>query len=98
MAKTVGVWGIDVGRCALKALRCRLDGDSVVADAFDYIEYPKLLNQPEADAARLIKEARAVPVATRSRVTASRSRSRASRGWRGISSRRPWTPRKSPTW
>ena len=57
MAKTVGVWGIDIGRCALKALRCRLDGDSVVADAFDYIEYPKLLNQPEADAAQLIKEA-----------------------------------------
>ena len=26
MAKTIGVWGIDIGRCALKALRCRLDG------------------------------------------------------------------------
>jgi type IV pilus assembly protein PilM len=57
MAKTTGVWGIDIGRCALKALRCRLDGDSVVADAFDYIEYPKLLSQPEADPAQLIKEA-----------------------------------------
>src|SRR5688572_13135853 len=57
MAKTVAVWGIDIGRCALKALRCRLDGDAVVADGFDYIEYPKLLTQPEADAPQLIKEA-----------------------------------------
>ena len=57
MAKTAAVWGIDIGRCALKALRCRVDGDSVVADGFDYIEYPKLLTQPEADAPQLIKEA-----------------------------------------
>src|SRR5215471_3353536 len=57
MAKSAGVWGIDIGRCALKALRCRLDGDSVVAEGFDYIEYPKLLTQPEADAPQLIKEA-----------------------------------------
>ncbi len=57
MAKSVAVWGIDIGRCALKALRCRLDGDAVVADGFDYIEYPKLLTQPEADAPQLVKEA-----------------------------------------
>lgn len=57
MANSVGVWGLDIGRCALKALRCRLDGDAVVADGFDYIEYPKLLTQPEADAPQLIKEA-----------------------------------------
>jgi type IV pilus assembly protein PilM len=57
MAKQAAVWGIDIGRCALKALRCRLDGDAVVADGFDYIEYPKLLTQPEADAPQLIKEA-----------------------------------------
>src|SRR4029453_12182621 len=57
MAKPAAVWGIDIGRCALKALRCRVDGDSVVADGFDYIEYPKLLTQPEADAPQLIKEA-----------------------------------------
>lgn len=57
MANSVAVWGIDIGRCALKALRCRLDGDSIVADGFDYIEYPKLLTQPEADAPQLVKEA-----------------------------------------
>jgi type IV pilus assembly protein PilM len=57
MAKNAAVWGIDIGRCALKALRCRVDGDSVVADGFDYIEYPKLLTQPDADAPQLVKEA-----------------------------------------
>jgi type IV pilus assembly protein PilM len=57
MARNAGVWGIDIGRCALKALRCRLDGDVVVADGFDYIEYPKLLTQPDADAPQLVKEA-----------------------------------------
>ncbi|MCC7087510.1 MAG: pilus assembly protein PilM, partial [Pirellulales bacterium] len=57
MAQSVAVWGIDIGRCALKALRCRLDDNAIVADGFDYIEYPKLLTQPEADAPQLIKEA-----------------------------------------
>jgi type IV pilus assembly protein PilM len=57
MAKNAAVWGLDIGRCALKALRCRMDGDAVVADGFDYIEYPKLLTQPDADAPQLVKEA-----------------------------------------
>jgi type IV pilus assembly protein PilM len=67
MAKTTAVWGIDIGRCALKALRCRLDGDAIVADGFDYIEYPKLLTQPDADAPQLVKEALA-QFLTRNRV------------------------------
>lgn len=57
MANTAGVWGIDIGRCALKALRCRMDGDAIVADGFDYIEYPKLLTQADSDAPQLVKEA-----------------------------------------
>ena len=57
MAKSGAVWGIDIGRCALKALRCRLDGEAIVAEGFDYIEYPKLLTQPDADAPQLVKEA-----------------------------------------
>ncbi|MCP3691799.1 MAG: pilus assembly protein PilM [Planctomycetaceae bacterium] len=57
MAKNVGVWGIDIGQCALKAMRCTLDGDQVVADAFDYVEYPKILTQPEANPEELIQEA-----------------------------------------
>ncbi len=53
------VWGIDIGQCALKAMRCRAheDGDKVVADAFDYIEYPKILSQPGSDPAELIGDA-----------------------------------------
>ncbi len=59
MAKTNAVWGIDIGQCALKALRCTMDadGETVVADKFDFIEYPKLLSQPEADTEEFIKEA-----------------------------------------
>ena len=59
MAKTSAVWGIDIGQCALKALRCTLDadGETVIADKYDFIEYPKILSQPEADPEELIKEA-----------------------------------------
>lgn len=57
MAKALSVWGIEIGQSALKALRCRLDGEQVVAEAFDYIEYPKILSQPEADPETLIREA-----------------------------------------
>ncbi len=60
MAKSGAVWGIDLGGCALKALRCRphdKDATRVVAESFDYIEYPKILSQPEADRNELIREA-----------------------------------------
>ena len=53
MPKTGAVWGIDVGNSALKALRCRPgeQPDEIIADAFDFIEYPKILSQPGADPA-----------------------------------------------
>jgi type IV pilus assembly protein PilM len=60
MAKTSGVWGIDIGQCALKALRCRpheKDDHRLVVEAFDYIEYPKILTQPEADRETLVRDA-----------------------------------------
>ena len=59
MAKSNAVWGIDIGQCAIKALRCRPDdqADMIVADAFDFIEYPKILSQPDADPAELVREA-----------------------------------------
>jgi len=59
MARTGATWAIDVGQCALKALRCRAseDGSKLVAEAFDYIEYPKILSQPGADAAELVGDA-----------------------------------------
>ena len=57
MASKSSVWGIEIGQSAIKALRCRIDGDTVVAEAFDYIEYPKILSQPEAEPEVLVREA-----------------------------------------
>lgn len=58
MAISGAVWGIDIGQCALKAMRCTAGpGDTVIADGFDYIEYPKILNQPEADPKAMVEEA-----------------------------------------
>src|SRR5882757_3680349 len=60
MAKSSAVWGIDLGQCALKALRCRpheKDDNRIVVEAFDYIEYPKILTQPEANRDELIRDA-----------------------------------------
>src|SRR5438105_10908679 len=57
MAVPSGVWGIDVGQCALKALRLEIIDDKVSATAFDYIEHPKILSQPDADPDQLTREA-----------------------------------------
>lgn len=60
MAKSGAVWGIDIGNCALKALRCRRhekDTNRIVVEAFDFVEYSKILTQPEADRETLIAEA-----------------------------------------
>lgn len=60
MAKSGAVWGIDIGQSALKALRCRpheTDAHRIVVEAFDYVEYPKLLSQPDADSEELVREA-----------------------------------------
>src|SRR5881398_3458992 len=57
MAIQPGVWGIDIGQCALKALRVELVDGQVTATAFDYIEHPKILTQPDADPDQLTREA-----------------------------------------
>lgn len=59
MAVGKAVWGIDIGQSALKALKCRMheDGFWMVAEAFDYIEYPNPLNQAGSGAEGLIKDA-----------------------------------------
>jgi len=60
MARSPYAWGIDIGKCGLKALRCRLsptDPTKLVAEAFDYVEYPMMLSQPEADAVELVQNA-----------------------------------------
>ncbi|MFL5331448.1 MAG: type IV pilus assembly protein PilM [Gemmataceae bacterium] len=57
MAAPLGVWGIDIGQCALKALRVELVDGQVTATAFDYVEHPKILSQPDADPDQLTREA-----------------------------------------
>ncbi|WDQ15517.1 type IV pilus assembly protein PilM [Rhodopirellula sp. P2] len=57
MAGSGGVWGIEIGQSALKALHCVKQGDEIVADAFDLIEYPKILGQADADPDQLIADA-----------------------------------------
>ncbi|MFO0851930.1 MAG: type IV pilus assembly protein PilM [Gemmataceae bacterium] len=56
MANATGVWGIDIGQCALKALRLELIDGQPTATAFDYIEHPKILSQPDADPDALTRE------------------------------------------
>ena len=55
--KTNYVWGLEIGQSALKALRCYLDGDQMVTDMFDFVEYPKILSQPEAEPEKLVADA-----------------------------------------
>lgn len=59
MAKSDAVWTLDIGQCSLKALRCLPDErpDRLVADAFDFIEYPKILSQPGAEPTELVADA-----------------------------------------
>ena len=59
MAKIQAVWAIDIGQAALKALKFvpGRNPDEVVAEAFDFIEYPKILSQPDADPEELVREA-----------------------------------------
>jgi len=55
--KNPGVWGVDIGQCALKAIRCEMQDGEIVATQVDYIEYPKILSQPDADPDALIADA-----------------------------------------
>ena len=55
--KRPGVWGIDLGQCALKAIRLEEVDGQIKATAFDYIEHPKILSQPDADPDQLTREA-----------------------------------------
>src|SRR5438270_13085584 len=52
-----GVWGIDLGQCALKAIRLQEVDGELTATAFDYVEHPKILSQPDADPDQLTREA-----------------------------------------
>jgi type IV pilus assembly protein PilM len=57
MSVQPGVWGIDLGQCGLKAIRLQEIDGQLVATAFDYVEHPKILSQPDADPDQLTREA-----------------------------------------
>ena len=58
MAKIRAVWGIDIGQTALKAMRCvKGERGEIIAESYDYIEYPKILSLPDTDADELVQEA-----------------------------------------
>jgi type IV pilus assembly protein PilM len=58
MAASGSVWGIDIGQCALKAIKIRPAGDGQMEVlAFDLIEHPKILSQPDAEPDQLIQAA-----------------------------------------
>ena len=56
MAANKPVWGIDLGQCALKAIRLRAAGDNVDALDHVHIEHGRILSQPEVDRPALIAE------------------------------------------
>lgn len=59
MAENRPVWGIDIGQYALKAIRLQYSESSerAVATAFDYVQFPKILSQPDAIPEELIPQA-----------------------------------------
>ena len=57
MAAPRSVWGIDIGQCALKALKLREVEGRLQVEAFDIVEYPLILSHPEADRDQFIRDA-----------------------------------------
>ncbi|TWT57548.1 Competence protein A [Thalassoglobus neptunius] len=59
MAEPKAAWGIDIGQAGLKALKVRYieSANQVVAEAFDYIPFPKILSQPDAIPEEIVPEA-----------------------------------------
>ncbi|MCK6455491.1 MAG: type IV pilus assembly protein PilM [Phycisphaerae bacterium] len=55
MAAKLPVWGIDVGQCALKAVKLQLTGEQYEILEIAVVEHAQILSQPEADAPSLIK-------------------------------------------
>ncbi len=55
--KTSHVWGLEIGQSAIKALRCQVKSDQVIADSFDFVEYPKILSQPDSEPEILLADA-----------------------------------------
>ena len=60
MANSPFAWGIDIGKCGLKAIRGRVsptDPRKFVVDVLEYVEYPTMLPQAGPEAASLVQAA-----------------------------------------
>lgn len=57
MAASKAVWGVDLGQCALKAIRIQPGENGLDAVDYVYIEHPKILSQPDVDRDALVDEA-----------------------------------------
>ncbi len=57
MAKPTRVWGIDIGQCALKALLLSEGEEGLEVEAFDVIEHPQILSEPDVDVDECIRNA-----------------------------------------
>jgi hypothetical protein len=57
MATAKAVWGIDIGQCAVKALKLRQGEEGVVAEVFDMVEHAQILSEEDADKHLLIRAA-----------------------------------------
>jgi type IV pilus assembly protein PilM len=51
MARAKSVWGVDIGQCALKALKLSNDDGQFQVEAFEVIEHPENLRGPDVDRA-----------------------------------------------
>ncbi|MHC4986202.1 MAG: hypothetical protein ACYTFO_08625, partial [Planctomycetota bacterium] len=57
MAKAMAAWGIDIGQCAMKAIKLVDYGDEIEVEDFAVIEHPEILSQPDVDRPGLIRQA-----------------------------------------
>jgi type IV pilus assembly protein PilM len=56
MARVKTVWGIDIGQCALKAIKLADFGEFLQVVDFEVIEHAEILSQAEADKPLLIRQ------------------------------------------
>ncbi len=57
MARAKTVWGIDIGQCALKALKLRDVGGQLEVEEFEVLPHPHILSEPEVDRDQIIRDA-----------------------------------------
>ena len=54
MASSAAIWGIEIGQCAVKAVKLRASDEGAEVSAFDVVEHDKVLSAPDANRDELI--------------------------------------------